>query len=416
MGLRPTVAALLVCLLGTSPVVAAPAAGTPRTPGASLNLDPAALDRSLELGRAYLLNCQRPNGSLVYEMHAERGADLRTRHATREMGGLWGLALLHRQNPTPETAAAILKSLEYHDGDAKRTATGGLYLCEPTAIEGATNVVAIYVLALQDFLAADDEFDPARRAKIQRDLADGVKFLVSLRLPGGRFAEAYRCRDGSGIGPPNPYADGEVLLALARAAKADDADPALRNLVLESAAVMYGEYVRSALRADPDSDLTKGFYQWGSLAFYELYTAGWPGTQPYAARAIALARWMTDVHGVNERGRNTGYAFEGLAIAWELARLTNDTRGQQHIAAAIDRGFPRLLALQIGSPAAGPTTVPNTFRRSPEVLGAVLSQPADPRLRIDMTQHQMHATLLVRWLLFRGDDDAAGDAAAADGR
>ena len=44
----------------------------------------------------------------------------------------------------------------------------------------------------------------------------------------------------------------------------------------------------------------------------------------------------------------------------------------------------------------------------------MLSEPDDPRLRIDMTQHQMHATLLIRWLLFRGDD--AADAAAADGR
>jgi UDP-N-acetylmuramoyl-tripeptide--D-alanyl-D-alanine ligase len=375
-----------------------------------LGLDPADLDRSLELGRTYLLNCQRPNGSFIYERHAERGTDLVTRHATREMGGLWGLALFHRQNPTPETAAAIARALEHYARHAKRTATGGLYLCEPAAIEGSTNLMALYVLSLQDFLAADQDLVADRRAAIERDLSDAVTFLLSLRLPGGRFAAAYRCPDGRGIGSPNPYADGEVLLALTRAAKAEGADPNLRTIVLESAAVMYGEYVRTALRANPDSDDTKGFYQWGSMAFYELFTTGWPGTQPYAARAIALARWMTDVHGVTERGRNNGYAFEGLAVAWELARLTGDTRNEKHIADAIAQGFSKLLSLQIGSPVAG-NAVPPSFLKHPDVRGGVLNQPGDPRLRIDTTQHQMHAAMLIRWLLLR--DDEAPDAAAA---
>jgi UDP-N-acetylmuramoyl-tripeptide--D-alanyl-D-alanine ligase len=195
---------------------------------------------------------------------------------------------------------------------------------------------------------------------------------------------------------------------LARAAK-QSGDASLRDIVLESAAVMYGIYVRTALRANPDHEDTKGFYQWGSMAFYELYTAGWPNTEPYAARTIAMARWMIDVHGVLERSRNTGYAYEGLAVAWELARLTNDRKSQQHIRAAIEKGLPRLIAWQIGGPIPGPA-VPATFLRSDLARGGVLSAAGDPRLRVDMTQHQMHATMMIRYLLFQPD------AAAADGR
>jgi hypothetical protein len=319
------------------------------------------------------------------------------------------VALLHRRHPTPETGNAIIKSLKVQDGFARRTARGGRYLTEPAAPEWTTNAVALHALALLDFLAADYDLDSALREKARRDLADEVKFLVSLRLGSGRFYSTYRTADGGGMGTPTPYADGEVLLALARVAKEEGGDPSLRDTVLESAACMYGEYVRSALRADPDSEQSRAFYQWGSMAFYELYTSGWPGTQPYAARTIAMARWMTDVQDINRREGNAGYAFEGLAVAWELARLTKDQKNQQHIGAAIEQGLSKLLTWQIGSPVAG-GAVPAAFLRSPKARGGVVSLPGEPLIRIDMVQHQMHATMLARWFMFRSEE------AAADGR
>src|SRR5690348_1458263 len=94
----------------TSPVVAAAGGGPRETsarPRASArgyylaiaSSDPAsstlspltaeALDQSLALGRQYLLNIQRPDGSFIYELDANRGVDLNTRHAIREMSALW---------------------------------------------------------------------------------------------------------------------------------------------------------------------------------------------------------------------------------------------------------------------------------------------------------------------------------------
>ena len=372
-------------------------------------LTPEALDQSIELGRGFLLNTQRPDGSFVYETDAVNGADLGTRHAVREMGGLWGIALLHRRAPSPGTAAAIARSLKLQDLYARRTAAGGRYLTEPGAREWKTNCVALYALTLLDFLATDaDGTDAALRKKCQANLADSVKFLMSLRQGGGRFASTYWCADGRGAQVPNPYADGETLLALVRYAKehAPD-DAALRDAVLESAAMMYGTYVRAPLRADPLSAETSAFYQWGSMAFYELYTAGWPGTQPYAARTIAMARWMTDVHGVLKRPGNTGHAYEGLAVAWELARLTNDTKNQKHIGDTIEKGLARLLTWQAGSPLAG-EAVPKTFGRTPKSRGGIVSQPGDPRIRVDTVQHQLHAMMLARWLLLRPEEAADG--------
>jgi hypothetical protein len=380
--------------------------------GSDRRLTAASLDASLALGRQYLLNAQRPDGSFVYEVDAVRGTALPGRHIVREMGGVWGIALFHRHDPGPATAEAFARAMRLQDTFAKQARAGGRYLCEPASREGATNAIAIYALALQDFLAADHPLDPKLRAKYERDLAATVKFLLSLRRPDGFFHSGYDCADGRGLGAPEPYADGEVLLVLVRAFK-DAKDPAQRKLVTDSAAAMYVRYVRTAIQVNPANEETKGFYQWGSMAFYHLYRTAWPGTAAYAPRTIAMARWMTDVHDVLSKPRNTGYAFEGLAVAWDLARLTGDDRNQRRIAAAIDAGMSKLLSWQVGSPLAG-AAIPDTFRVTPRTKGGILTEPDDPRLRIDTVQHQMHAALLVRQLLFGPTDNEAAD--ADDGR
>lgn len=392
---------LLLAILLPAPL----ASGTQDTPEVPGRLTAEALDESLALGRQYLLNSQRPDGSIVYEVDAARGTDVGSRNIVREMGAVWGIALFHRHDPGPATAEAFARAMRLQNTFAKRTRAGGRYLCESASREGSTNTMAIYALALQDFLAADHPLDMKLRAQYERDLDATVKFLLSLRMPSGRFYSGYACADGRGVGAPEPYSNGETLLVLVRAFK-DSADPAVRKIVVESAGAMYVEYVRTAIQLNPTNGETKGFYQWGSMAFYHLYQTGWPGTAPYAARTIALARWMTDVHGVLTKPGNTAYAFEGLAVAWDLARLTGDVKNQRHIAGVIEAGMSKLLTWQIGSRLAGPA-IPATFRVTPKTKGGLVSGPEDPKLRVDTVQHQMHATLLVRWLMFRPDDDAA---------
>jgi hypothetical protein len=178
-------------------------------------------------------------------------------------------------------------------------------------------------------------------------------------------------------------------------------DDSLKQPMLESAAVMYATYVRSALQTDPHNELTVGFYQWGSLAFYELYTSGWPSTKPYAARTVVMARWALDVQDVANSEGNTANAFEGLAVAWELARLTGDAANQRRIQDGIVKGMNRLMSWQIGLPTADGKAVPKAFLRSPRAAGGVVIAPGVPQVRIDIVQHQMHATMLTRDFLFK---------------
>ena len=139
--------------------------------------------------------------------------------------------------------------------------------------------------------------------------------------------------------------------------------------------------VEAALAEDPDSDTTKGFYQWGSMALYELYTSEW-SSDDQADWTLAMATWMMDTHEILTRTKNTGYAFEGLASAYEVARLTGDEVLQNKLLMTIDTGLSKLRSWQI------------TDSADPYAQGGIRNEAEGETLRIDVAQHQMHATIL----------------------
>lgn len=104
---------------------------------------------------------------------------------------------------------------------------------------------------------------------------------------------------------------------------------------------------------------------------------------------------MIDVHQVLSRRRNTSYAMEGLACAYRLAELGDDEVSARKLRAALQTGLLKLTSWQVGGP------LPSAYLRAhPEYLadcrGGVLEADENPWLRIDITQHQMHAVILAR--------------------
>ena len=356
-----------------------------------------ALDRSLVLGRQYLLSSQRPEGNFVYEYDFVQRRHIRDDNDVRQAGALWGLALLHHDNPSEDTAQAIVKGLEFFKERSQLTPGGRRYIVYPGSAIGNTGTVALVALTLVDFLRADWAVPSAEDYKA--DLAEYIGFVVSLRMADGHFHRQYQLTDGQGMGGASPYSDGEALLLMVKAAKYSG-HTGLKRLTLQSAEQMYRNNIQGALERNPDSDTTKGFYQWGSMAYYELYTSGWPGVDEFAGRVIYMAYWMIDVHKMLSRRRSTGYAHEGLAVAWELARRTGREEAAEKIGRAIDAGLAKLIAWQVGGP------MPNKYLKKHGTtdalaVGGVMNAADDPVLRIDVTQHQMHATILARRFLYR---------------
>jgi UDP-N-acetylmuramoyl-tripeptide--D-alanyl-D-alanine ligase len=104
---------------------------------------------------------------------------------------------------------------------------------------------------------------------------------------------------------------------------------------------------------------------------------------------------MIDVHRVAQRRRNTAYAYEGIVTAYHVARQIGDTQAARKFRLVIEEGLTKLTGWQVGGP------IPSPYLRQqadfdPSCAGGVLGADENPWLRIDTTQHQMHAVILAR--------------------
>ncbi len=220
--------------------------------------------------------------------------------------------------------------------------------------------------------------------------------FFGLRRDDGHFSGSYNLKNGLSCGKPSPYFDGETLLTLCKAAKYLGYD-SLRSIIEESAENMYQFYVTEARQKDADSNQTKGFYQWGSMSFYEISSAGWGDL--WAERTIELAFWMIDTHRTLMRNRNTAYAYEGMISAWQLAKLTGNEWAMKKIGTVIDIGLSKLISWQVGGPLQNSFLENNPPARN-LAIGGVMNHRKEPLLRIDVTQHQCHAIILARRFLY----------------
>ncbi len=228
--------------------------------------------------------------------------------------------------------------------------------------------------------------------QLRRQLAQYLTFLQSLRRWDGRFYRRYLSSSGEGWGQPSPYFDGEILLARCQAVRYLGEDRLLSDC-LQSADAMYRAYARQAISEKQDDPQAKGFFQWGCMAFAELYAVDRENPKIHAQRAIGMAHWMIEVHHVTGRARNTGYAQEGIISAYHLAQEIGDTAAAGQLRDVIETELARLTSWQVGGPCPCPYLQQFTHYDT-SCTGGVLNSADSPWLRIDTTQHQMHAVIL----------------------
>jgi D-alanine-D-alanine ligase-like ATP-grasp enzyme len=155
----------------------------------------------------------------------------------------------------------------------------------------------------------------------------------------------------------------------------------------------YEKFVAKPLAKEPDPDRTKGYYQWSSMSWYALARAG-RAPELWGRRLIEQALWMVDVHRTLSRTRNTAYAYEGIIPAWDWACRIGDEKTARNLADVTHQGLRKLCSWQLGHPLAR-----QALRTAPaQYHGGVQNHAAEPLLRIDVTQHQLHALLNARKL------------------
>lgn len=346
------------------------------------------LEESLDLGTEFLIHNQTSEGNFNYEYDFLEGTLSEDDNAVRQAGALWGLTLINKYSPSTELEDAILHGLDFF-ADNTHEYEGKHFLVYPNATGGKTGAVALVSLALMDFLSTADNIPDEEKYELM--LEQYLEHLISLRREVGLFNGTYNVDTGEAYISNSPYADGEALLAMTRAAKHYGYGE-WKDEILDSADYMYKKHVEEALEEDPDSDTTKGFFQWGIMSFYEIYDSSW-GEKKYAEWSIDLAHWMIDVHRTLDRTRNTAYAYEGIIHAYELARLTKDRDAMDKFREVIDEGLYKLITWQVGHFIQN-EYLSRHFTEDPLAVGGVLNASDEPFLRVDVTQHQMHAVVL----------------------
>ena len=356
----------------------------------------AALQSSLELQTRFLRRHQRPEGNFNYEYDFSSKQLSSDDNQVRQAGALWGLTLAYGNEAdvalrSAELQGQIERGLTFFR-EHSRLRKGRRCIAYPGAAEGSMGTVALVALAYIDYLrAAPPGLDEAALAQHRAELDGHLRHLERSLRKDGLWYGKYDIKTCSPKGEPSSYSDGEALLALVKAAKYLEYS-SLEPALLRAAEAGRRLNIDVALSQDADSDITKGYYQWSSMAFYELASSSIVGGAAYGDTVLRLADWMIDEHDTLWRLRNTAYAYEGIIHAYALAQQRNDHARVAKYGCVIDVGMNRLLAWQVGGPLA--SGFANRGRDDPLALGGVQNEARDAALRIDVTQHQAHATLL----------------------
>jgi len=357
------------------------------------------LEESLFLGTRFMLNNQYPEGNFTYEYDWQGKKHTKGDSQVRQAGAAWGLTLINQYHSTPQLEEAIKKALAFFKNHSKTTDDGRRYVIYPGDVRGAMGTVALMALAHIDFLrAVKDKLSENEVKELTEDLNEYLYFLLEAQRPDGLWRSRYQYETGEPFGNASPYSDGEALLALTKAAKYLGRED-LWETAIRAADAGHRHNIAKALKIDPDSRTTKGYYQWSSMAFFEIATSDRPGVVKYGTYVMELADWMIDVHKTLERTRNTAYAYEGIIHAYEMARRRDIKDKADKFRYVIERGLEKLISWQVGS------SIANSYiKKQPtedlNAVGGVQNHREEARLRIDVTQHQMHAIVLALKYVF----------------
>jgi len=239
----------------------------------------------------------------------------------------------------------------------------------------------------------------------------------------GEFPKWITVSSGHGHGKPSPYFEGETLLLLVRAARYLGDYPELCSLcgkegvwknLLNAAESGWERNVEGIIDehysdlSDDDQSKLRGYYQWSSMAWSELLAvedrlkdAGLdfdPDT--FRKRLLRYASWNLK----RSKGEHSirGEAVEGLVPSYLHAqKLTGEDEREatKKLGKRLGDVLTYLNEFQVGHPRASgeASEAPvDDERAKGGVLGGSMSEP---KLRIDVTQHQMHAVLLAKQML-----------------
>jgi len=352
---------------------------------------------SFKLGKAFMINNQKPAGNFNYQYDFVTKTQDRGDNQVRQAGALWGLALTYQYKQDPANKAALDKALKFFfEHTRPGPIEGSLVVAYPGEKDSQSGTNALVALAIIEYLRTDKDTAlnlPAEYKKQLKEKLDGyLKLLVWMKLPNKHFSKYYNLLTKTKTSRFSPYFDGETMLCLVKAAKYLGYKEIV-PVIEDSALTLAKNYTIDAWKKNIDSNDTKGFFQWSCMTFWEYQDAGYKHHEAMGDYVLSLSWWMIHIHKTLKRTRNTAYAYEGIIHAYKLAKKRNMTEAVEDLGYTIDKGVRKLTSWQVGGP------LENSFLRDHPTtdrfaVGGIMNHRKEPPLRIDVTQHQMHVVVL----------------------
>jgi len=363
------------------------------------------LEKGIALGAQFLVNSQTPEGNFRYEYDWKAQKDSASDSVVRQAGTLWGLVLAHADAADELLLPAIRKTLQFFRSHTEVLSDGQRLLHYPGQ-ENDLGAVALITLAHIDLLRQPQRLGSGEKALLESDFNGYLKTILNGEKLHGKhahvFYKSYR-EDGTPHGKNSPYYDGESLLALVKAAKflgRSDLWDRIEGMA-EAGWKMNAEPGLEAVKISRKrvTKEMKGYYQWSSMAYYELLGHDRQRFGKYAPRLLQYSDWMVAKQERAEAKGNAGYAFEGLIPAYLVSlQDQHDTERSNRLACVLRTGMHKLTGMQVGHPKALglASEAPGSDARA---QGGAQNALGSSALRIDTTQHQVHAILMMKLLM-----------------
>lgn len=360
------------------------------------------LESAFTAGSQFLINWQMPAGNFRYMYDWIEGTWVDDDHQVRQAGSLWGLGTCYRYRPSPELKKGLDLGLKFwFDNTVPGPTEGTLMMKYPGDDWLHSGTVALVSLAIVEYLKTDAPIDAAWKTELETKLDGYLAFLQHLQRDNGLIADRFDMRTNKARKRSSPYYDGESLLAMTKAARQLDRKY-LVPTIEKGARAMAEAYTIKSWAKSRDSNDTKGFFQWGSMSFAEYYQAQWKDYELFGDVALSLGFWMAHTHATLKKSRNHAYAVEGLIAGWRVANWKGDIEAQTDLFFTLDRSLHKLSTWQIGGPLSGENKflakngtddkmAQGGVMNARKPSGAPVKKDVSHQLRIDVTQHQMHA-------------------------
>lgn len=275
--------------------------------------------------------------------------------------------------------------------------------------------VALLALAHIEVLRRPEELESEQEKQtLEAHLEGYLKAILAARTGKHNFHMYYHSKGGTHFGPTSAYYDGECLLALVKAAKYLGHDHLWPQIKASAEAGWHKNVVKGLdfgegkVQPVHESDGEKakkrlmGYYQWSNMAWYEAMGTKDPDFSKYASRQLRYSGYILQKTKTSGTG-NKGFLFEGIIPAYVTAVQVGDKKAEREFACGIRQGVANLHRLMVGHTKADGLKEQSKADNFDDerAQGGAQGSLKSGALRIDTTQHQLHALLMAKRLVQR---------------